>query len=141
MKNKKLKFKVPVSWEMSSMVEVEAKDLAEAVEVAKADFAKFGGEFLPKGEFVKNSYYVEYEAIDVHQSQETLDKMDWQEAHFNTEGYGIGGHINSKGEVIDDAYNIDVSHHFDDPCTTDVKEIERHLGLEIGSDGTVSEVK
>ena len=28
-----------------------------------------------------------------------------------------------------------------DPCTTDVKEIERHRGLEIGGDGTVRELK
>mgnify|MGYP004140395167 CR=1 FL=1 len=28
-----------------------------------------------------------------------------------------------------------------DPCTTDVKEIERHSGLEIGGDGTVRELK
>ena len=34
MKKKKLKLKVPVSWTMEAMVEVEAYDLAEAVEVA-----------------------------------------------------------------------------------------------------------
>jgi hypothetical protein len=27
-----------------------------------------------------------------------------------------------------------------DPCTTDVKEIERHRGLEIGEDGTVKKI-
>tara|TARA_Y100000310_G_scaffold333841_1_gene412234 strand:- start:968 stop:1294 length:327 start_codon:yes stop_codon:yes gene_type:complete len=28
-----------------------------------------------------------------------------------------------------------------DPCTNDIKEIERHRALEIGEDGTVTEVK
>ena len=27
-----------------------------------------------------------------------------------------------------------------DPCTNDIKEIERHRGLEIGEDGTVKEI-
>ena len=31
--------------------------------------------------------------------------------------------------------------HGSDPCTNDIKEIERHRGLEIGEDGTVTEVK
>ena len=106
---KKLKLKVPVSWEMKAMVEVEATDLAEAVEVAKADFAQYGGEFLPKGKFVENSYHVEFEAIDVHQDAKTLDKMYEQmdemyhpaDTHMGGE-HGIGGYIDSEGTVYTD---------------------------------------
>ena len=155
MKNKKkLKRKVPVSWTMEAMVEVEAYDLAEAVEVAKADFAQYGGEFLPEGKFAKNSYHVEFEAIDVLQDKKTLDKMYKQESGMeppNAEGYGIGGYIDSEGTV----YTDEQSKIFDEaPALTlkvDDKVVgrfsqswykkdERHVGLVIGKDGTVEKL-
>jgi hypothetical protein len=104
---KNLKLKVPVSWTMEALVEVEAKDLAEAVEVAKADFAQYGGEFLPEGNFVQNTYRVEYEAIDIFQDAETLDKMHEQmddvaeERKAEKAQYGIGGYIDSEGTIWD----------------------------------------
>tara|TARA_B100000959_G_C14751007_1_gene529183 strand:- start:59 stop:481 length:423 start_codon:yes stop_codon:yes gene_type:complete len=139
MKKKKLKLKVPVSWTMAAMVEVEAYDLAEAVEVAKADFAQYGGEFLPEGKFVKNSYYVDFEAIDVHQDEQALQSLgevyaetaDCME-HHTEKDYGIGGYIDSEGTV----YTSEQSK----PLWDEVAEVERHRGLVIGEDGTVEKL-
>lgn len=157
MKKKKLKLKVPVSWTMAAMVEVEAYDLAEAVEVAKADFAQYGGEFLPEGKFVENSYHVEFEAIDLFQKEDTLDVMHEQmddvvaERKAERAQYGIGGYIDSEGTV----YTAEQSKIFDEaPALTlkvDDKVVgqfsqswykkdERHVGLVIGKDGTVEKL-
>tara|TARA_R100000808_G_C2148129_1_gene156231 strand:+ start:2707 stop:2961 length:255 start_codon:yes stop_codon:yes gene_type:complete len=67
MKKKNLKIKVPVSWQMEALIEVEAKTLAEAAEIARSDMAK-QGLGLPEGAFVKGSYQVNDEAMDVFQS-------------------------------------------------------------------------
>ena len=64
---KNLKIKVPVSWSSFGFIEVEAKTLAEAAEIARSDMAK-DGIGLPEGEFIKGSYEVDDEAMDVFQS-------------------------------------------------------------------------
>jgi len=139
---KKLKLKVPVSWTMAGMVEVEAYDLAEAVEIAKADFAQYGGEFLPEGKFVENSYHVEFEAIDVFQKEDTLDVMYEQmdgvvaEREAEKAQYGIGGYIDSEGTV----YTAEQSKALGEFSKTWYDKDERHRELVIGEDGTVEKL-
>ena len=52
---------------MRGLIEVEAKTLAEAAEIARSDMAR-EGLGLPEGEFIKDSYEVDDEAMDVFQS-------------------------------------------------------------------------
>ncbi len=70
---KNLKIKVPVSWMVRGFIEVEAKTLGEAAEIARSDIAK-NGMGLPESEFVKGSYEVDDEAMDVFQSDEVNEE-------------------------------------------------------------------
>jgi hypothetical protein len=82
MKKKNLKIKVPVSWQMQGLIEVDAKTLAEAAEIARSDMAR-EGLGLPEGTFVKDSYEVDDEAMDVFQSDAVNQKAFEQEDLLN----------------------------------------------------------
>ena len=81
---KNLKIKVPVSWGMRGFIEVEAKTLAEAAEVARSDMAK-EGLGLPEGTFINGSYEVDDEAMDVFQSDAVNEQAFSQEELLNME--------------------------------------------------------
>jgi len=63
-------------------MEVEAKTLAEAAEIARSDFAK-EGLGLPEGTFIKGSYEVDDEAMDVFQSDAVNEQAFKQEDSLN----------------------------------------------------------
>lgn len=83
---KNLKIKVPVGWQMRGFIEVEARTLGEAAEIARLDFAK-EGLGLPEGEFVKDSYEVDDEAMDVFQSDEVNEKAFEQEEYLREKNW------------------------------------------------------
>ena len=77
-----LKIKVPVGWMVRGFIEVEAKTLGEAAEIARSDMAK-DGIGLPEGEFVKGSYEVDDEAMDVFQSDKVNEQAFANEELLN----------------------------------------------------------
>ncbi len=54
----------------------------------------------------------------------------------------VKDHVSTTDQIQDARLSlIGLDDYSSDPCTTDVKEIERHRGLEIGPDGTVTDIK
>lgn len=53
------KYKIPCSWQMYGMMEIEADSLEEAVEIANSDEQN-----LPEGSYVEASFEVDEEILD-----------------------------------------------------------------------------
>lgn len=61
-----MKYRIPCSWEMYGIMEVEADDIEEAVEFAEAE-----GE-LPNGDYVDGSFAVDHDLLEFYNNEESL---------------------------------------------------------------------
>lgn len=62
-------YKIPCSWEVTGVLEIPARDLDHAIELAECD-----SDPLPEGDYIPDSFNIDHDLLGEYNNYETTNK-------------------------------------------------------------------